>query len=52
MIFNFIVPGEVSISMGNTINEFLACVGVGDDARAEYHRLSTICIMLTIKANY
>ena len=32
MIFNSIVPGEVSISMGNMINEFLADVGVGDDA--------------------
>jgi len=35
MIFNFIVPDEVSISMGNMINEFLTDVGVGDDARVE-----------------
>ena len=35
MIFHFIIPGEVSISMGNMINEFLAGAGVGDDARAE-----------------
>jgi len=35
MTFNFIVPSEVSISIGNLINEFLAEVGVGDDARAE-----------------
>ena len=35
MIFNFSVPGQVSISMGNMIAELLANVGVGDDARAE-----------------
>ena len=28
------VPGQVYISMGNTISEFLAEVSVGDDARA------------------
>jgi hypothetical protein len=35
MIFNFNIPGEVSISMGGMINEFLSEVGVGDDAKAE-----------------
>ena len=35
MIFNFNIPGEVSISMGGMIDEFLSEVGVGDDAKAE-----------------
>ena len=35
MLFRFSVPGQVYISMGNTISEFLAEVNVGDDARAE-----------------
>jgi hypothetical protein len=35
MIFNFNIPGEVSISMGGMIDEFLSEVGVSDDAKAE-----------------
>jgi hypothetical protein len=35
MMFNFSIPGEVSITMGNMITEFLNEVGVCDDARAE-----------------
>jgi hypothetical protein len=35
MIFNFIIPGEVSISMGNMVAEFLQELNVPDDARAE-----------------
>jgi hypothetical protein len=35
MMFNFNIPGEVSISMGNMISEFLAEVGADDNARAE-----------------
>ena len=35
MIFNFSIPGEVSISMGGMIDEFLSEVGVSDDAKAE-----------------
>ena len=35
MIFNFSIPGEVSISMGNMVSEFLQELAVPDDARAE-----------------
>jgi len=35
MLFNFNIPGEVSISTVNMVSEFLTEVGVGDGARAE-----------------
>jgi hypothetical protein len=35
MLFDFSVPGEVSISMGNMVQEFLNEVGVDADAKAE-----------------
>ena len=35
MIFNFSIPGEVSISMGNMVSEFLQELAIPDDARAE-----------------
>ena len=35
MLFNYSIPGQVSISMGNMINQFLVDIGVSDDARAE-----------------
>ena len=35
MLFDFGLPGEVSISMGNMVNEFLQELDVADDAHAE-----------------
>jgi len=35
MVFNFSVPGEVSISMGNMVHEYLAEIGIDGNARAE-----------------
>ena len=35
MLFNFCVPGEVSISMGKMVQEFLDEVAVAIDTRAE-----------------
>ena len=35
MLFNYSIPGQLSISMGNMINQFLVDIGVSDDARAE-----------------
>jgi len=54
MLFNYSIPGQVSISMGNMITEFLAEVGVGDDARAEspVSRQPTTCSTSMMMQNY